>query len=67
MKDTSEYAFPSDPEWIDTGMTLRDYFAAQAITSRLLSGQSPGSLVTPELVAEQMYKIADAMIKERSK
>lgn len=47
-----------------TGMTLRDYFAAKAmqgITSTL-SGTAP---VLYDAIADDAYKIADAMLKAR--
>ena len=70
MKDIS--AFPvmyEDREGNFKGMTLRDYFAGQA-----LSGLSYGDFIldrneTPEDwykdVAEASYKLADAMLKQR--
>lgn len=45
------------------GMTLRDYFAAKAMT-----GYSPGSEVTDGAVqarADSAYRMADAMLKAR--
>ena len=49
----------------DTGMTLRDYFAGQALA---------GSCALPDMrtvkdsiIAEAAYSLADAMLKERSK
>jgi hypothetical protein len=47
----------------DQGMTLRDYFAAQAITG-LLTAEIVGEY-TNEHVAEISYRIADAMLKAR--
>ena len=44
------------------GMTLRDYFAGQAVISLTDDYQSQ-----PEHLAERAYKIADAMLKEREK
>ena len=45
-----------------TGMTLRDYFAGQAVT-RLMSADG----VVPDVgrMAEYAYRIADAMLKAR--
>jgi hypothetical protein len=66
-KPNGGYAFPhtgtgsQDPSY--DGMTLRDYFAGQAITSL---GQSWGA-GHEERAAELAYRIADAMIAERSK
>ena len=46
------------------GMTLRDYFAASFISSgHVFKIISDGN--TPELVAEQAYRMADAMLKAR--
>ena len=47
------------------GMTLRDYFAAQSIT-----GINPGRLYGDDgiqTIAEQAYKLADAMLVAREK
>lgn len=47
------------------GMSLRDWFAGQALTSgRVLFGSN---IRNAEDLAKDMYKIADAMIKEREK
>jgi len=47
-----------------TGMTLRDYFAASFVESgHVFKIISDGN--TPELVAEQAYALADAMLKAR--
>lgn len=43
------------------GMTLRDYFAAHALSSE------PASAGSPKDVSEWAYEIADAMIKARAK
>ena len=46
------------------GMTLRDYFAASFVSSgHVFKSISDGN--TPELVAEQAYRMADAMLKAR--
>lgn len=55
---------------IKNGMTLRDYFAAAALTGTLASGHRSGAeygFMTNSNIAEQMYSIADAMLKERAK
>lgn len=68
-------AFPCEEEKISsfsgcsylyqyTGMSIRDYFAAAALTS-LLEGIKPHR--TPENVADWAYKYADAMLAERDK
>lgn len=68
-KDNGGPAFP----WASyPGMSLRDYFAAQAINTLLdavvsrqtrpREGQSIG-----EYIAHEAYELADAMIAERNK
>lgn len=54
------------------GMTLRDYFAAQALTGLIGSGDflSPAGLFTgggDSVMAQAAYMLADAMLAERSK
>lgn len=60
-KHTGGPAFPlKEPLTSDSeGMTLRDYFAAKAISTLNLAA------VAPEMAAEMAYKIADAMLKVR--
>lgn len=60
--NTGGMAFPV-PELFNTGMTLRDYFAAKAMNG-ILSRQNAGYL-TDEDIAKQAYMMADAMIKAR--
>jgi hypothetical protein len=59
---TGGAAFPHVSTHMDrTGMTLRDYFAAQTIAvSAGLEGE-------PDSKAKAAYQIADAMIAEREK
>lgn len=45
------------------GMTLRDYFAAKAMTG-MLSGYEADQFKNPQL-AQWSYQIADAMLKAR--
>lgn len=46
------------------GMSLRDYFAAQALTGLL----SDNRIVdTPQSFAARAYEVADAMLAERAK
>lgn len=47
------------------GMTLRDYFAAQALSGML--GGAPGSHLRPDNAARVAYQYADAMVKERAR
>lgn len=76
-------AFPLDVAWVINpgkrglvpptdakGMTLRDYFAAAALTGvlqarALLNG--PDALGSQESVAEECYELADALLEERVK
>ena len=63
-------AFPNDPRTDPTGfsggMTLRDYFAGQTLPFVKVDG-----LLSPEenlkAIANGAYKIADAMLAERTK
>jgi hypothetical protein len=63
-------AFPSHASegWEESGMTLRDYFAGQALIG---FGQSEAELCPPEnltvVIAKSAYQIADAMLAEREK
>jgi hypothetical protein len=64
-------AFPSsnspDTGYYAEGMTLRDYFAARAMSiigEQLIRNQQ---LVNSEIFAEACYELADAMLKERAK
>ena len=63
-KDTGGPAFPTvligKPEG---GMTLRDYFAAKAMQAMLTT--SEGQQWDNIQLAEESYKLADAMLKER--
>jgi len=59
-------AFPNDgPDFRSnfTGMSLRDWFAGQAVTGLL----STGDFATWGEVAEDAYAFADAMLAERAK
>jgi hypothetical protein len=64
-------AFPiSRPDWYEGGMTLRDWFAGQALIA--VSCRWGGTLgdidnAAAQRSAEIAYRIADAMIAERSK
>jgi hypothetical protein len=46
------------------GMTLRDYFAGQALTSEWVDSSNSRDV---EKLAATCYRIADAMLKERAK
>jgi len=75
---TGGAAFPSylgNRENWDLGMTLRDYFAAQAL-SAIISGPAfptihglaeEAGVDSGEYVADAAYEYADAMLKARAK
>ena len=46
-----------------SGMTLRDYFAAKAMQGLIACPMQPQS--GPEMYARDAYAVADAMLKER--
>ena len=73
-KETGGYAYPRKLPNIQlppdaalrvkkehSGMTLRDYFAGQVIPSLI-----PDPQMSIKIQVEDAYRIADAMIKERS-
>jgi hypothetical protein len=49
------------------GMSLRDYFAAKALTGICSSRDEAGTLIEHgyEWIASEAYRIADAMLRER--
>lgn len=54
----SEPAFPSvNGTWGNDGMSLRDYFAGQAMIAMVAH---------PVNIAEESYRIADAMLEARN-
>jgi len=63
-QDDGGYAFPLLAEKVavrNLGMTLRDYFAAQALAV------IPGDVADPADLARDAYRIADAMLDERQR
>ena len=69
-------AFPSEQgetqnnEWNQTyqpGMTLRDYFAGQALAGAIANHQYDFGYTDPQEMATCYYEIADAMLAERLK
>jgi len=55
-------AFPVPYEFMGTGMSLRDYFAAKAMQGMLADPD-----VTPNMrTAQTAYEMADAMLRARS-
>lgn len=75
MKDTGGLAFPfirqnrhnPDRPIYEEGMTLRDYFAGQAIIGPLTHKEFPNVRGQQTSFQESAYLIADAMIEERKK
>ena len=73
-RDDGTPAFPSQPNGPDGlptaelhyGMSLRDYFAAAALTGMLASTDTCEIVVKKSMV-QFAYKMADAMIAERRK
>lgn len=63
MKTHFECGLNAFPDQDYRGMTLRDYFAAKAMTG-LLTAEIVGEY-SNEHVAEISYRIADAMLKVR--
>ena len=65
-------AFPSEgeghgsPKYHSPGMSLRDWFAGQALVG-LLSGPDNDWTNPHEVFANEAYKLADVMMKERKK
>lgn len=59
---------PTDPTKAIYGMTLRDYFAAQAMIGIMsTAGGFDRADRRVEMVAEKAFQFADAMLAERSK
>lgn len=74
-RNTNPFAFPfvfSNPEisYYEGGMTLRDYFAGQALPAVVNACQhdtrADGEAI-PQLFARKSYELADAMLTERLK
>ena len=66
VKDTSGAAFPTigARHCDDTGMTLRDYFAAKALQG-LLATDLNCAPEYAQAIADSTYVMADAMLKAR--
>ena len=65
-KDTGGPAFPAPAGCgQDTGMTLRDYFAAKAMQGKMACPYKTQS--GADVYARDSYAIADAMLAERAK
>jgi hypothetical protein len=52
--------------WHNDGMSLRDWFAGQALAG-LLSGLPPGGEIPDPQLAGECYRAADAMLRERKR
>lgn len=75
-KETGGPAFP-DPgraqsakqreQLTDVGMTLRDYFAAKAMPQLISLCQDGDGAWSHDVVAQNAYALADAMLAEREK
>ena len=63
--NTDGPAFPTSPDYQD-GMTLRDYFAGQALMG-VLSNSKLDERIGENRLARSAYEIADAMLKARKK
>ena len=67
--DNGGPAFPATmgEHGIEGGMSVRDYFAGQALPSLLPERILPWEDVSAEKVANAAYAIADAMLKARGR
>lgn len=65
-KDIGGYAFPSH---FSVGMTIRDYFAAEAIRGLMTEYWNKDSFTGPtfDSISKSAYALADAMLIERNK
>lgn len=65
-KDEGGRAFPNDGAWAnghaEGGMSLRDWFAGQALANEALRRAYHNS---PDVLAAKAYEYADAMLKAR--
>ena len=66
-----DYAFPSENDdgkqynWINKGMTLRDYFAAKAMQGLISGTYGRNTTLFTEELARESFRLADIMLKER--
>ena len=60
------FVLPSQILKYESGMTLRDYFAAQALQGMCSGEKWPLNSDGPDW-ARRAYRIADAMLEERNK
>jgi hypothetical protein len=61
---TNQYANGISPSGFETGMTLRDYFAAKAMQAMLTHPNSKET-ASPQVYASAAYQMADAMMNAR--
>jgi hypothetical protein len=61
----NQYANGISPSGFDTGMTLRDYFAAKAMQEMMTYKDRPIYLRPVDEVAIDAYEMADAMLEAR--
>ena len=75
-KPTGGPAFPrpnstapnGENSWAEDGMTLRDWFAGQALIGEMReNGEDLDWLPRADLMAKRCYTIADALIAERER
>jgi hypothetical protein len=59
-----QYIISNGGAHVDGGMTLRDYFAAKAMQSKTFSVRPYD---TTKEIADDAYRMADAMLKAREK
>lgn len=64
---TQQYGKDEGRQEVYGGMTLRDYFAGQALNGFLACTQQGEKIRDFSKVAQEMYLLADAMIAEREK
>jgi hypothetical protein len=62
-----EQAFPNPHRTDMTGMTLRDYFASDAMKGLIAGLLADGQDIKWESIAVDAYRQADAMLKARGK
>ena len=66
MPDFYAYPFQANDKQ-NPGMTLRDYFAAQALAAICSDMHLVAKIGSAEGVASRAYNVADAMLEERDK